>query len=293
MKKFSDLVKEIHRPPQRTEAELREAYVTGEVFNVGEQVKTKAGIIAEIINRGPNYVTLLSEGKTFKSWISEIAQLSELDKKTLVSYMDKHIHNSELPADDPERRSPRRTAKSDKAFKKAFSRVYTGLSFKGYKVKNLTEEQFTFFTPILEHEDQYAVLNLVQCLDELAAGMEDFNRYSISYNRAAKYIKKFGLSEDVLEDICEQLFEHALLTDSKFISEDAVEKSAKILNGIYQQNKSPIEIIAYAAEQLRLNQGLVESEGWSTLGSFARMMKNNGLDLSTIHPKIKTLMGVE
>lgn len=53
--------------------DLREKYIAGEIFNLGETVTTNDGISGEIVYRGSNYVTLkLQNESTVKRWIKDI-----------------------------------------------------------------------------------------------------------------------------------------------------------------------------------------------------------------------------
>jgi len=56
---------------------LRDAYLTGKIWNVGETVEAN-GISGEVVRKGTNYLSFVSEdGKVHKAWLHEI----ELDEK--------------------------------------------------------------------------------------------------------------------------------------------------------------------------------------------------------------------
>jgi len=59
---------------------LRDAYLTGKIWNVGESIEAK-GISGEVVRKGTNYLSFVAEdGKVHKAWLHEI-ELSERDYK--------------------------------------------------------------------------------------------------------------------------------------------------------------------------------------------------------------------
>jgi hypothetical protein len=63
--------------PKGNKMDLRERYISGELFNLGETVVTTDNVKGEIVYRGSNYVTLrLANESTVKRWIKDI-QLNE------------------------------------------------------------------------------------------------------------------------------------------------------------------------------------------------------------------------
>jgi len=63
--------------------DLREKYIAGEIFNLGENVTTIDGISGEIVYRGSNYVTLkLQNESTVKRWIKDIRENGDEEKDT-------------------------------------------------------------------------------------------------------------------------------------------------------------------------------------------------------------------
>ena len=67
-----------HQVEQTEEDVIRDMYVEGQIFSIGEEVTdTYTGVTGKIIRRGTNYVTFMSEeGETYKKWLYEI-ELSE------------------------------------------------------------------------------------------------------------------------------------------------------------------------------------------------------------------------
>ena len=63
-----------HQVEQTEEDVIRDMYVEGEIFTIGEEVTdTYTGVTGKIIRRGTNYVTFVAEdGETYKKWLYEI-----------------------------------------------------------------------------------------------------------------------------------------------------------------------------------------------------------------------------
>ena len=62
---------------------VRESYINKEIFNIGDMVETNDGQLAEIVHRGPNYVTLVCEGVTFKKWLDEVTQVEAKQQESV------------------------------------------------------------------------------------------------------------------------------------------------------------------------------------------------------------------
>ena len=90
--------------------ELRDAYLTGKMWNIGESIETEHGT-AEVVRKGTNYISYMTEdGKVHKSWLHDIAERNY--KKEYANYQGK--------PEQIERRSSRnkaRRAMGDKVVK--------------------------------------------------------------------------------------------------------------------------------------------------------------------------------
>ena len=90
--------------------ELRDAYLTGKMWNIGESIETEHGT-AEVVRKGTNYISYMTEdGKVHKSWLHDIAERNY--KKEYANYQGK--------PEQIERRSSRnkaRRAMGDKTVK--------------------------------------------------------------------------------------------------------------------------------------------------------------------------------
>jgi hypothetical protein len=59
---------------------LRENYISGKIFNVGNIVENlNTGLVGEVIRRGTNYlICVTKEGYMFKSWIKDLMEYTEV-----------------------------------------------------------------------------------------------------------------------------------------------------------------------------------------------------------------------
>ena len=84
---------------------LRDAYLTGKIWNVGETVESK-GLTGEVVRKGTNYLSFMTEdGKVHKAWLHEI----ELDERTLT---------------DTEKKTKEHNVKKLKKHKDSFTKTY-------------------------------------------------------------------------------------------------------------------------------------------------------------------------
>lgn len=165
MKKFSEISRQLKKSSY-TENYCnydRDSFVSGKMFKIGEIVEHK-GRTAEIISVGTNYLTLIRDGKTFKTWITEISSLPQ------------ETHDS-LP-----------------------KKVDGNLSYKGYLTKNFNNEICDLFIESFSGvNDIYAYYNCIVSCDSILgvksnALIEYYNKYNIMFEKVSRYLKKIGLS---------------------------------------------------------------------------------------------------
>ena len=81
--------------------EMRDAYLTGKMWNIGESIETEHGT-AEVVRKGTNYLTYMTEdGKVHKSWLYDIAE-----RNYKLEYKNYHSRPEQI-----ERRSSRNKAR--------------------------------------------------------------------------------------------------------------------------------------------------------------------------------------
>lgn len=219
---------------------IREQYKEGKIFQVGDIVETKNGEIAEIINRGTNYLTLLKEGNVFKTWLSEV--------KTT----------------DVRKRETRKD----------------GFSYKGYTPQNFTEETECIFKQLTENSvDDYALLNCIRSLDFLLdenLNTKDFTQCTSEFDRSIKYFAKFDLPLSILSTVEDKLIEYALTEGTIFKAADR-QKVASILamSAGVTATDDPVDTINKAAIAMKNKRHT--PEGWKIWGKMLNMATKSGI----------------
>jgi len=99
-KDATKIFNDINAPKEKKS--LRESYLSHDVFNLLDVIKTKEGKQGYIVYRGSNYVTIQLENNiTVKSWIYEIEDVKQhvsIFKEEKPDYVIKHNHKNKLPA---------------------------------------------------------------------------------------------------------------------------------------------------------------------------------------------------
>lgn len=145
---------------------LREDYIEGKLFKVGDLVETTEGR-ATVVDLGTNYVTLMQveQDRTFKKWLTDVKLVESSDTKPM-------------------------------------------------QLATLSEDLQQKFADILEHQDQYAVINCIKSYSNLCNIKnlsENFNKYKIDFDRAVKYFNKFSLDTSLLSESEDVLLTYAML----------------------------------------------------------------------------------
>jgi len=142
---------------------IREQYIAGEIFNVGDKVQDDKGVY-EVMDRGANYITVVNEsGVLSKKWIDKVTVVEDVINKKSKYNLAKSI----LRPDD------------FKKLKKVQEDIPGGyapeeISFKGYTTKNLhhsSDAAKAFQQTIAKYQgglikDGVAVLNALKHTDE-------------------------------------------------------------------------------------------------------------------------------
>ena len=135
-----DVIKEVVEFARST---VREQYVAGKIFNVGDKVQDDMGVY-EIMDRGANYLTVVNEsGELSKKWIDKVTAVEVIaedipggyapEEITFKGYTTKNLHHS---------------ADAAKAFQQTINKYEGGLIKDGVAILNA-----------LKHTDEYMKLN--------------------------------------------------------------------------------------------------------------------------------------
>lgn len=246
------------------EDELRNEYILGEKFKQGEFV-TDGTITGEIVFRGANYVTVVSEGQEHKLWLDNL-QIIEGE------------------------------AKRNQMFKEAFI-------FKGYKTKNLTRELAEDFRDLSKlEEDQYAVMGALKAYDYILGVtdqqvMEDYGLVKMQLERAKRFSKKFktiNISE-YLSSVEEKCFRMAIIENYNFSTTDKM-MVAKVIAATAESDDSgnePSIIVNKAINKLRLAQ--LTPPGWELVGRLLKVATSAGIRINKnqFSPSQQDMMGLK
>lgn len=248
MKRFSDLLEEVKKVPvvKQTTEDLRESFIRGDIFNVGDLVECDLGIV-EIINRGPNYVTVISEDTQVKKWLTDI---HPTEKQTRLS--TSRLHKE-------------------------------AITVKGYKTKNFTRELAEQFSTVYkETGDKYALYNCTICCDKLLGSSkegitENFDQYRVSFERAHKYLDKFNIKINEFSEIEDWLIEYAILEGLSFRANDKL-KVARIIathTGVVTESVDPVKVIHEAIALIKKNRYIPEA--WKIMGNMFNLATSSGI----------------
>jgi hypothetical protein len=265
MKKFTQLLNEVKTAPEQLNGAtaLRESYVNGDIFQIGALVKTNKGI-AEIINRGPNYVTLVKEGAIFKRWITDI---SETDSQS---------------------------TKQSKIYKESFV-------VNGYKTVNFSKQLAEKFNEVAKvHPDKFALFTCAVCCDKLLGAsaeelVENFDKFRIEFDRASKYLSKFDIVVEEMGAIEDKLLEYALFEGVKFSATNK-HKVATIISGAVghkSTSRDPTDIIHGSIDHVKKNR--YSEEQWKILGKMLNKATEAGIkwDKARLHAITQQFMGLK
>lgn len=181
MKKYSEISRELKSKTKQDSGcgYDRESFLNGSLFKIGDIVECH-GRNAEIISIGSNYVTLIREGKTFRSWITDISD--PLINKSL----------SEAKLSRPKEKNSQ-------------------LSYKGYTTKNFSQDiTESFLNKYSKSTDSFAYYNCMVSCDNLisinsSALIEYYNKYNNEFLKVSRYLNKFNINIPRIDMIGEAL----------------------------------------------------------------------------------------
>lgn len=100
-------------------SDIREAYVSGNLFQIGDQVVIKeTSVVAEVVQLGTNYVLVEANGMKFRKWLDDVEPLDEdyykgLSKSTAAKRKAHFKKYAEKPGDGPDKKSNYKPAPGD------------------------------------------------------------------------------------------------------------------------------------------------------------------------------------
>lgn len=254
-------------------SDLREKYINGELFVVGEIVVDKSDkTLHEVVALGSNYLTVVDEkGTLSKKWIDSVISAESL-------------------REDFEDLRRIRSSKSQ-------------VAFSGYKTKNFTSDISELFKPLIkEHKkDKFQVLNLVRVTDDLLGeGInithDNYNKVRTLIERAEKYLSKMNklVEHGYIRELNDQLFMFELEEGLKVTSMDR-SRAAKIIGDALgvTDTGTPEAIVNAAAHKMKA--GRFTPEAWSMAGKMFNMATDLGIkwDKTVFAPSTIKIMGIK
>jgi hypothetical protein len=220
---------------------IREDYKDGKLFKVGDIVETKDGQLAEIINLGTNYLTLVKEGNIFKRWLDDV-KISE----------NKPLKLKESP----------------------------DFNYKGYTPRNFNSELKNVFADLCsDNEDSYALLNCIKSTDallDISNLNEKFEYYRTEYDRALRYMKKFDIPTSVLSNAEDKLLEYAIVEGVSFAAADQSKVAAILaMSAGVSSDGSPVDVVNSAAIKMKAEKHT--PEGWKIWGKMLNLATKAGI----------------
>lgn len=236
-----------NRKEIKEEFTTRDEYLMNKKFGVGDFVEDKvSGLTGEIILRGSNYVTVVSEGKEYRWWLSSL----------------KETHGE---------------SKRNQMYKESFI-------FKGYKTKNLTRElSEQFKLKSKEISDQYALLSCLKCCDYIAgvdtdAIIENFSQVKVQLDRAKRYSSRFSINiSEQLEHVEENCLKFAILENHKFTTTDAM-MIARLIASVAEVNAEGADPTAIVNKSIvKFKNSQLNTAGWELLGRMLNVATDAGI----------------
>lgn len=171
--------------PRGKKMDLRERYISGELFNLGEMITTIDGTQGEIVYRGSNYVTLkLSNESTVKRWIKDIKLNEEdseelEDKEATKEVKDRKVFRDFSKLQDKEK-MPQKKELSEKRYSKHFKE----------RLGIVEKEQLPFL--LMNDKQKQELKEEKSQLEYAGYKTKNFDRSSDAYKMFQKLIAQAG-----------------------------------------------------------------------------------------------------
>ncbi len=235
MKTYSQLLSETQKKIIAIEeADTREKYINGELFQIGDiVVDKKHKTIHEVVNLGTNYVSVVdAAGTTSKKWLTDLIEANSL-------------------ADDFNELRRKRSSSNQ-------------IAFLGYKTKNFLDEHYQTFLPFVrkyKNVDKFAMLNLIRSTDELLGevkhiSLSNYSKVQALFEQTEKLLNRFNLlsEHEYRQDIMESILLIELTEGLKFTRGDKQHAAKLIASSIgVDPNGHPHDVVNRAAEHVTKN----------------------------------------
>lgn len=152
-------------------AKIREDYINGDIFKLGDIVECSDGI-GEIVNRGPNYVTVMIENKEYRKWLKDV-----------------HPSLENSPVTENFR------------FKGFTPQNFTDRDFSLFSGLLEHKDSYAVLNCIKAYDSLLGMDNIA----------ENFNQYKVDFDRAVKYFTKLEIDHSLLDESEDTLLTYAIL----------------------------------------------------------------------------------
>ena len=238
-----------------THSELREKYLSGDLFFVGEIVlDIDEKTIHEVVSLGSNYLTVVNEsGDISKKWLTDVIGAESL-REDFESLRRKRSSGNQI-------------------------------AFAGYKTKYFTEEVSKLFKPIIkEHKkDKLHVLSLVRVTDELMHEMShitesNYDKVKALIEMAERRLSRINRLDEhrYLREAIDNVIMFEIVEGLKVTSMDQ-SRAAKIIGDALgvTENGTPEQIVNAAVQKTRA--GRFTPEAWKILGKMFNLATDVGI----------------
>ena len=244
-------------------SKMREAYVAGDLFKVGDIVLDESNKPYQIIDRGPSFVKVVdTSGHVYRKWLDSITEGDQSLKSKFANQVTKQI------------------------------------TFKGLKTKSLPPSAVRAFESILESNDSFAVYAAIKSTDEFFS-TKDVVEMHQSFERSGQYLKNLGVLEShqyrqsMEESLAGALLESipSILKITKKDKTKTAEFLADVV-GVNVEGKDPEQIINAAAKKIA--KADVPEELMPTFGEMFSLADEVGIEWKKdiFTPEQQKLMGI-
>jgi hypothetical protein len=238
-----------------TPESLREKYINGELFAIGDIVIHKpTRSIHEIVDLGSNYLTVINEsGNISKKWLDDVV-LAESLREDFNDLRRKRSSRNQV-------------------------------AYCGYKTKNFTEDIFEQFKPLLKEfkEDKFQLLSLIKVTDDLIHEMADlsmtnYSKAKMLLDRNAKYLTKLNkISEHTYRSSMVDKISEFELNEGLKVSSMDKQRAAQIICDALgcSATGTPEEMVTAAATAMKSRR--FTPEAWKIAGKMFNMATDVGI----------------
>lgn len=226
---------------------LREQYIKGKVFNVGDIISVNENYF-EIIDRGSNYLRAVDHsGNVNKFWISDISQVKSQEIKE--SFAQKRKLNNQI-------------------------------FYKGYSTSNFNKEMNESFSRLQTAKDVYAVLSAIKHTDKFFATQDLVEQYN-HFEKSGHYLDmledtKNHSYRDMMELVIAEKMIEDISSIKKITNSDKTKTADIILSALGIECKgTPEDKINKAAKEVQAN---VSKDTREVYGSLFQLADDVGIE---------------